>query len=649
MSQSPAGPLHFAQEALGFHTWTWDIERDASDWLPDPSPLFGMPVGTAPPNFTFYLEHVHPEDRAKAREVFVSCLKGERPSYRHEERIVWADGSVHWVETYGRGFYGTDGRATTITGIIRDITERKRLETALAEANAELASSASQFQTMLEALRVSEARFRNLVELSSDWYWEQDAELRFVSTEGRQSGRGGISAQEHFGKRRWELPGTEIVGQSWEQHRADLAQRKVFRDLLLKRTSESGSVHYISVSGEPIVAADGSFRGYRGFTRDVTEGKRVEDELRSSRKLLEQVIDAIPMSIFAKDLDSRYVMVNRYMAEFFGTSKAALLMHHTSELPSTEATRRQSLRDDQWVYRHRQALVHETWIQKPDGTSVPFHSSKIPLFDDGGALSGLLGINRDTTGQIAAQEKLREMNASLEKRVLERTAELEATLKELEAFSYSVSHDLRSPLGIISGFAHMVAKDEADRLSDEGRRKLGVVEANANKMSMLVDDLLALSRLTRTVLAQQDVDLRAMAATAAEELRQQYPRALVEIGRLPLANGDPTLLRQMLVNLIDNALKYSSKVEAPRVEAGWDAAQGAWFVRDNGAGFDMRYAAKLFGTFERLHTDAEFPGTGVGLAIVKRIAERHGGRVWATGEPGKGATFYFTLRPKQTA
>jgi len=413
----------------------------------------------------------------------------------------------------------------------------------------------------------------------------------------------------------------------------------VFRDLLLKRTSESGSVHYISVSGEPIIAADGSFRGYRGFTRDITEGRRVEDELRSSRKLLEQVIDAIPMSIFAKDLESRYVMVNRYMAEFFGASKAALLMQHTSALPSSDATRQQSLRDDQWVYRSRQALVHETWIQKPDGTAVPFHSSKIPLFDNRGALTGLLGINRDTTDEIAAQEKLREMNASLEERVRERTAALEATLKELEAFSYSVSHDLRSPLGIISGFAHMVAKDEADRISDDGRRKLGVVEANANKMSMLVDDLLALSRLARTVLAEQDVDLEAVATSSAEELRLQYPRASIEIGRLPLASGDPTLLRQMLINLVDNALKYSSKVEAPRVEVGWDAGQGAWF--------DMRYAAKLFGTFERLHTDAEFPGTGVGLAIVKRIAERHGGQVWATGEPDKGATFYFTLRPRQ--
>ena len=162
---------------------------------------------------------------------------------------------------------------------------------------------------------------------------------------------------------------------------------------------------------------------------------------------------------------------------------------------------------------------------------------------------------------------------------------------------------------------------------------------------MLVDDLLALSRLTRAVLVEQEVDIAAMAGFAVDELRLQYPRATIEIGRLPVAGGDPTLLRQMLINLIGNALKYSSKVEAPRVEVGWDAEQGAWFVRDNGAGFDMRYAEKLFGTFERLHADAEFPGTGVGLAIVKRIVERHGGRVWAIGEPGKGATFYFTLRP----
>ena len=507
----------------------------------------------------------------------------------------------------------------------------------------------TQYVQVLAALRESEARFRNLVELSSDWYWEQDADFCFVSTEGRHTGRGGISAEDHVGKRRWELPGTEIVGQSWEEHRTQLAQRRVFRDLLLKRTSHAGQIHYVSVAGEPIFDANGTFRGYRGLARDITESKRVENELRANRKLFEQVIDAIPMSIFAKDLESRYVMVNGYMAEFFGTTKAALLQHHTSELPSREATRRQSLRDDQWVYGNRKALVHETWIEKPDGTPVPYHSSKIPLFDDSGALTGLLGINRDTTEQMRAQEKLREMNASLEERVRERTADLEATLKELEAFSYSVSHDLRSPLGIISGFTHMVAKDESDRLSDEGRRKLGVVESNANKMSMLVDDLLALSRLSRAVLAEQEVDLRALAKSAAEELRLHYPRASLEIGKLPAAGGDPTLLRQALLNLIGNALKYSSKVEAPRVEVGWTAADAAWFVRDNGAGFDMRYSDKLFGTFERLHSDAEFPGTGVGLAIVKRIVERHGGRVWATGEPGNGATFYFTLRPKRNS
>jgi PAS domain S-box-containing protein len=249
----------------------------------------------------------------------------------------------------------------------------------------------------------------------------------------------------------------------------------------------------------------------------------------------------------------------------------------------------------------------------------------------------------DVSERARVEAELRALTASLETRVVERTARLEAALRELESFSYSVSHDLRAPLRAIGAFARMVVEDEGRNLSAEGRRMLSVVEANALKLGQLVDDLLRLARLSRSVFQPRRVDLRALALSLAKQLRSRWPGAAVEVFELPEARADPTLIRQALVNLIDNALKFSSKAPAPRVEVGWSAEEGAYFVRDNGVGFDMAYAGKLFGTFERLHAETEFPGSGIGLAIVKRVLERHGGRAWARGAEGEGATFYFAL------
>ena len=279
-------------------------------------------------------------------------------------------------------------------------------------------------------------------------------------------------------------------------------------------------------------------------------------------------------------------------------------------------------------------------------------SERIGNLDFGGDAgphgSGWLEIERLHAAQNRMREMLRETtgrledsNRELERRVGERTAELQGMMRELEAFSYSVSHDLRSPLGVISGFAHLLSQDEAGRLSEEGRRKLAVIQSSVERLVAIVDALLALAQVNRTALQRNPVDLRATALAVAAELGPRYPRARVEVGDLPVAGGDDTLVAQMLSNLIDNALKYASRTESPRVEIGWDGK--AYFVRDNGVGFDERYGERLFRAFDRLHADDDFPGTGIGLAIVKRIVDRHGGRVWAQGAPGRGATFYFTL------
>jgi len=269
-----------------------------------------------------------------------------------------------------------------------------------------------------------------------------------------------------------------------------------------------------------------------------------------------------------------------------------------------------------------------------------------PRIAPDGTFEGYIGSCIDITELREAHSELQDLNTELENRVDRRTAELKHSNAELESFSYSVSHDLRAPLRAIDGFSALLQSSEAS-LADKDKHALDRIRAGCRRMGELIDGLLALSRFSRAELHSERVDLTAMAGTIAEELRASAPHRQVEFSIAPglIGTGDRRLLRIALANLMSNAWKFTSRHPRARIVVGAEFREGgsAFFVRDDGAGFSMEYAARLFRPFQRLHRDDEFEGTGIGLATVQRIVNRHGGRIWAEGKPDQGATFYFTL------
>jgi signal transduction histidine kinase len=302
--------------------------------------------------------------------------------------------------------------------------------------------------------------------------------------------------------------------------------------------------------------------------------------------------------------------------------------------------------------------IYELTKVRKDGSRFPAIISVTALRDARDEVIGYLLIGTDNSARKRAEEALhkatvlqdetvRQLNADLEQRVNERTAQLKIANNELEAFSYSVSHDLRTPLRAIDGFSQVVLDKFGPQISDDGRRYLQTIRSGAQKMGELIDDLLTFARLNRQELSRRPFDTGALVRAALEELGFPWPDRKVEvrIGELPASSGDPALLKQVWLNLLSNALKYTRKRELAVVEIGCTTTNDAeaYFVRDNGTGFDMRYADKLFGVFQRFHRAEDYEGTGVGLAIVQRIVHRHGGRIWADSAVDHGSTFYFTL------
>jgi PAS domain S-box-containing protein len=536
------------------------------------------------------------------------------------------DGSEFPAEISLSPFASDDGSATI--AVIRDVGERRRLAA---------------------SLRESEERFRGAFD-------NAPIGMALVAPDGRFL-RVNRSLCEIVG-----YPEADLLARTFQAIThpddldADLAQvRRVLAGEIRTYRLEKRYLHrdgriVFALLAVSLVRDDaGRPRYFVSQISDITERKQAETALQESHGLLQAVIDGVPDHIFLKDLAGRYTTVNNAMARFVERAADRLIGVRDEEIFAPELAR--AIREhDRHTLAGLAPRTYEEVVSDGPRTGV-FLTTKDVYRDAAGEVRGVFGISRDITELKRIEAEIRRLNASLEERVAGRTAELEAANRELEAFAYSVSHDLRAPLRAIDGFARILRDDFAAALPPEAARLLDLLRANAQQMGRLVDDLLAFSRLSRQPLAKRPVAPAAIARGVAADLLAACPARRIDltIDDLPPCAADPALLRQVFVNLLDNAVKYTrGRDPATIVVSGRLAGDEAVYaVRDNGAGFEMRYAARLFGVFQRLHRGDEFEGTGVGLAIVQRVIHRHGGRVWAEAEVERGATFWFALPASQ--
>jgi PAS domain S-box-containing protein len=467
----------------------------------------------------------------------------------------------------------------------------------------------------------------------------------------------------------------EVVGKTdddapWKVHaelyRADdkaiVETGKPMFDIDEPLTNPDGRHILISTSKVPLHDKDGTVIGVLGTYEDVTARKLAEEKV----LLLARALRAIGECVSITDPSDTILFVNEAFLRTYGYQEAELIGQPIEML-------RSSASPPPAAAEILPATIKGGWQgelinRKKDGTEFPISLSTSVVLDDKGRPMALIGVAWDITEREKAeaaiqrhasdlersnaelehaQLEVRRLNAELEDRVLQRTAQLQAANRELEGFSYSVSHDLRAPVRAINGFSKIVLEDYGERLDAEGTRLLEVIRDNADRMGRLIDDLLSFSRVGRQEIRLTQLDMGNMVKNTWRDLvaAGPLPPAELRMEPLPKAHGDPALIGQVLTNLLENALKFSSRRDLRIVEVGSQPGdkETTYYIRDNGAGFDMKYAPKLFGVFQRLHGQTEFPGTGVGLSIVQRIIERHEGRAWAEGTPEAGATFFFTL------
>lgn len=506
--------------------------------------------------------------------------------------------------------------------VLRDVTKRKQAQ---------------------EALRVSEERFRSLSACSPVGIFLTDTQGNCTYNNPRWQAISGFTFEE-------------ALGTGWADaiHPDDRLQVMANWDVYTERGQDyfgefrlqhpDGGVRWVCVRSSPMFSDENDLIGYVSTVEDITERKQAAAALQESKALLQAILDYSPTVIYLKDGQGRYILVNRQYETLIGVTQQQIMGKTDYDIfPKAMADVYHA--NDRKVLEARTALIFEEDAPIDDQIRT-YLEGKFPLFDVDGNLYAICGIATDITDRKQAASAIQQLNQTLENRVLQ----LQSANQELDSFSYSVSHDLRAPLRAMHGFSRVLVERYSTNLPTQAQHYIQRIHHNAWRMGELIDDLLTFSRLSRQPLSQQSIDPTTIVRQAIADLRDQQDNRQVEItiGQLAPCSADPALLKQVWMNLLTNALKFTSKQAVAQIEIGCQPSDGnaIYFIRDNGVGFEMQYAHKLFGVFQRLHSAEEFEGTGVGLAIVQRIVHRHGGLIWVEAAVDRGAAFYFTLALK---
>jgi PAS domain S-box-containing protein len=534
-----------------------------------------------------------------------------------EWKVISPDGVEVYLQGSASPFEAQDGTRLGAVIAFRDVTERRRADEARGWLAAIVESSGDAIVgKTLDGIITS---------------WNQGAERLY-----------GYACNEVLGK-----PINLLVPPDRPDEIANILKRVTIGErvdhLETVRRRKDGQTIDVSLTVSPILDGTGRITGASAIARDVTASKRAQRVADRQAALLDLSQDAI----FVRDFETNTIQTwNRGAQKLYGFSPPEAIGLISYELLETVLPVSMMEAKEQLVRTGHCEL--ELTHTKRDGTHAVVMSRWALQWDDGRP-AAILETNTDITGRKRADEELRRLSAELEQRVVERTIELESANNELESFAYSVSHDLRAPLRSMDGFSQVLVERYAEQFDAPGTRYLKHIRDASQEMGQLIDALLSLSRVTRSEMQRAPVDLSVLACSLEVQLRKTEPAREVtfEIADGLVTTGDAPLLRVMIDNLLGNAWKFSRPSSHARIEFGMTLERDIpiFFVRDNGAGFDMAYANKLFAPFQRLHTAGQFEGTGIGLATVQRIIRRHGGRIWAEGAVGEGSTFFFTLQP----
>jgi PAS domain S-box-containing protein len=571
-----------------------------------------------------FIEFVHPDDREVTKAEAAKLAEGQR-TIRFENRYRCNDGSYRWLSWS----VIPDTKEKLLYAVTRDITERKLAD---------------------QELREREARYRTLVENIPQKILMKDRNYRWVSINENLARDFGFKPEDVVGKLDSDLFSPELAA---KYHTDDIRIMDTGKtEELEEKYMVAGKETWVNTIKTPVRDLNGEIVGLLGIFWDITGRKQAEEEIKDNEKRFRELIESLPQLFWTTRVDGPCDYLSKQWVEYTGVPESEQLGYGWLEQLHPEDKDRTV---SEWMEKVKSgdSFDIEFRIRRNDGIYHWFKTRAVPMRDAAGNIIKWFGSNTDFDEIKKAEEEIKLLNDELEKRVIERTSQLEAANKELEAFSYSVSHDLRAPLRHTSGYVELLANRFKDVLPEKGRHYLDAIADSIHQMGSLIDDLLQFSRMGRVELCESVLDMNRIVEEVAMQLNQENPKYNIKwvIGKLPTPLGDEAMMRLVWINLLSNAAKFTRTKKKPIIEVGAndEATETIFFVRDNGVGFDMQYAQKLFGVFQRLHPMEEFEGTGIGLANVQRIIMRHGGRTWAKAELDKGATFYFSLPKRQKA